>query len=79
MKMLEPGKFYILTPAKAGGGEAERERVLGPFEGHREAWLARGAWAYDSKDAEDRAEILTGEELDSQYMGRWGSVGAAAM
>ena len=71
---LEAGKFYILTPtptAVASGGES---RVLGPFDQHVEAWMARNRWAYASADVADRAEIMTGAELERDYCGRHGTV-----
>lgn len=60
-------KFYYLTPSR---------EVFGPFDSHRAAWLSRAAWAYDCQDSPDRAELLSGTELASDYSGLYGSVRA---
>lgn len=74
-RVLEAGKHYILTPAPAALPEGGMARVLGPFDGHKEAWIAREGWAYSSRDKADRAEILTGLELGRDYAGLHGVTG----
>lgn len=69
MRTLIAEKFYLLTPLTTS---ESGERVLGPFEDHRAAWIARCGWAYDSCDMPDRAELLTGAELAQDYGGRHG-------
>jgi hypothetical protein len=76
MKTLQADKHYVLTPGANGDEQVPSERVLGPFDGYREAWLARSAWAFDHASVAERAEILTGAELAAEYGGRFGAVHA---
>jgi hypothetical protein len=69
--------FYVVLP-RAMGVHAPTPKPLGPFASHRDAFLARAAWAYDAKDAPDRAEILTAEQVASDYPTEWSSVLVAA-
>jgi len=71
---LTAHKFYVLTPPLAEAAESKQSQVLGPFDDHRAAWLARCAWAYDVQSEPLRAEILRGEQLASDYGGRYGSL-----
>lgn len=78
IKPLDAEKFYVLTPAAPGSAQPDSARVLGPFDDHRAAFLARCGWAYDQKTAPERAEILNGEELARGYAGRFGLLDATA-
>lgn len=74
MKPLIANKFYVLTPRPARVPTPEQDQVLGPFDDHRAAWIARCTWAYDVQDHPDRAELLTGSELAADYLGRYGAL-----
>ena len=74
MKALNAEKHYVLTPRPACVSAPQQEQVLGPFDDHRTAWLARCAWAFDSQDHPDRSEVVTGSELANDHLGRYGSV-----
>ncbi len=80
MTLLSAESRYVLTPIKDGAAPASQSWVLGPFDTHRQAWLERCAWAYDSGDAADSAELRTGAQLAADYQGRYGALeGAVAL
>lgn len=74
MPTLEADKHYVLMPSPTKGPEGVETRVLWPFDGHQQAWVAREAWAYCAHDVADGSEILTGQELARDYAGRHGCV-----